>query len=336
MGAPLACQDGWRGKVAGILLWASSAQAVHLLVRQSPFSRRETMLPLDTLSAWDEDSLQVELSSQQLARMPSWKGTTRSGLAASPELIASPQAVLSTPESKDHPSQNMVRIGKGTQVFGSAGTLGQVSAVLLQAKSRLVHSLVLRRGWPFTLELLLPFDRVQRLQGESILTGMDAGGWRALPIYKRDDEITRNVQYALYNYDPLPATDYYGIEVETSDGVVKLRGNVRFPATISELERVTKGLAGVLGVKNLLISDREIELEVAAALARDPLTRPLGLVITAFVGRVRLEGKVPSPEVRKTALKIARETKGVRGVVDALTLRPGGVRAGNPLGTKVL
>ena len=73
--------------------------------------------------------------------------------------------------------------------------------------------------------------------------------------------------------------------------------------------------------------DARLIEEVSERLMQDRLLDPRGIEVSADDGRVTLEGHVPRPADIALAVMLARQTAGVRDVVNNLTYQPGPSRA---------
>jgi hyperosmotically inducible periplasmic protein len=157
-----------------------------------------------------------------------------------------------------------------------------------------------------------------------------------------DAGITTSVKSRLAADDTVKA---YQIDVDTKDRVVTLSGNV--PSTAAkeqavQIARATNGVASV--VDNLTVtsaaSDRGLGGSAAATAGRvgdiasdatitsslktkllaDPDVAGLQIDVDTKDGIVTLTGKVKTAAEKAEALRIARETDGVKSVVDKLTM----------------
>jgi osmotically-inducible protein OsmY len=112
------------------------------------------------------------------------------------------------------------------------------------------------------------------------------------------------------------------IDVQAHDGVVRLVGHVGTPAQARLAEQIAWRVPGVAAVRNHLIDDESLEHQVAHALLQDPLARRACVRAMSWVGSLTLDGQVPSDEVRRRVVEVARSVPGVREVRDETTLTP--------------
>jgi len=127
------------------------------------------------------------------------------------------------------------------------------------------------------------------------------------------------VTQAIQSYEPLRSL-YCPVTVQVQDGRVRLEGVVRTFIMKHMAGELARQVPGVLEVQNDLVSDTELQLELAQRLAQDPRTQLLtsDVTINCFLGTVYLRGRVDSPARKEAAAKVAAEVKGVRRVVNEL------------------
>ena len=147
------------------------------------------------------------------------------------------------------------------------------------------------------------------------------------PSERLRQNLAATVEGALWAYDPIRQSgSMIGVTAEDS-GAVQLRGVVP-TLTIGEIaERITRGVTGVTGVTSTLVSDTEIQSNVALAIADDPPVGAStdGITIGSLLGVVYLGGAVTAPEIADAEAAVAqaealvRAMRGVRGVVNRIT-----------------
>jgi hyperosmotically inducible protein len=128
-----------------------------------------------------------------------------------------------------------------------------------------------------------------------------------------------------------PTTDDYEIDVDTLNGVVRLRGMVETEAERSEAEHLARATDGVRSVDNQLklgdlsveenFSDAWIVTKVKSQLAADPEVNSFNIDVDALKGEVTLSGVVTAERARSQAEQIARATNGVRAVRNEIRVR---------------
>ena len=128
-------------------------------------------------------------------------------------------------------------------------------------------------------------------------------------------------------------TDALGIKVAVVGDKVTLTGAVSKRSTEELAEEVARSVEGVRKVDNRLevvegapssgnveaeANDSLLESKVKMALAREIGRHAWKVEVEATDGVVSLRGTVPDKERREIAVKTAKDTKGVRKVVDLL------------------
>jgi len=125
------------------------------------------------------------------------------------------------------------------------------------------------------------------------------------------------------------------INVDTTNGVVTLTGNVDSPEARDQAIKLAKETSGVRDVKDMIsvrsgsasgnapepnrtvgehIDDAGITMRVKARLLDDPTVKGLKIDVDTRDGVVFLTGSVPSDAERKQAIELARTTEGVKAV----------------------
>ena len=136
-----------------------------------------------------------------------------------------------------------------------------------------------------------------------------------------DSWITAKTKIALFADRSAPGTS---VNVETTKGMVSLRGKVATDAEKKAAEEIARGIEGVQAVRNELqvvpgsakkvveAKDDEITKQVKARFKTDPKLKSLD--VRTDNGVVTLQGKLPSIMDSARASQRAREVPGVRAV----------------------
>jgi osmotically-inducible protein OsmY len=135
----------------------------------------------------------------------------------------------------------------------------------------------------------------------------------------------------------------YSIEVSTEKGVVTLRGRVDGEEARARAEAVALAVPDVVRVVNQLeatsgagpaaqaaagrtlgesLDDHSLEVRVRLALSLNRELKGSDLAVQAYRREVTLVGEVVSPAQHEAALRTARETDSVQGVIDRIQVRP--------------
>jgi hyperosmotically inducible protein len=155
---------------------------------------------------------------------------------------------------------------------------------------------------------------------------------------QNDAGITTSVKSKLAADDEVKA---YQIDVDTNNKVVTLTGTVETGTAKARAVEIARGTDGVTSViDNLQVggatasqpdapdaaramySDAALTTAVKGKLAAETALRALAINVDSRDGVVTLTGEVASRAEKDQALKIARDTEGVKSVTDNLTVRP--------------
>jgi osmotically-inducible protein OsmY len=149
----------------------------------------------------------------------------------------------------------------------------------------------------------------------------------AAPGFASDAAIVAQVEAKLFSLD---AGSALHVAVASHGGDVSLSGKVRSSESAARFERAASGISGVRHVNARLTVDsslpnagqqaRDLGLEatVRANLAAQAGLNGLSVDVRARDGAVTLSGKVKSEALRSTILSTAKQTAGVKNVVDKL------------------
>lgn len=130
-----------------------------------------------------------------------------------------------------------------------------------------------------------------------------------------DSPILEEIWAALWSEKTLRVLDLDSLAVEVAAGEVRLRGHVSKDLHKLRLGDLVAGVPGVVSVHNEVISDRELSVQVALALASDERTRPYRISVVVFHGWVRLHGELPTLEALAAVEGVAARPAKVRGII---------------------
>jgi len=127
-----------------------------------------------------------------------------------------------------------------------------------------------------------------------------------------------------------PQVNPFNIDVDTTEGVVRLSGMVEDPEARTEAEKLARDTAGVRDVVNDIevgdptvgeqIDDAWIVTKIKAQLTAHEDINPFDVDVDAQQGVVTLSGRVRSDAERELAEEIAAGVKGVRRVDNRLSV----------------
>ncbi len=126
---------------------------------------------------------------------------------------------------------------------------------------------------------------------------------------------------ALENADSIYGGTFGAVSVEVTLGIAHLNGNVRLPV---ETEKAVKAVAeapGVLEVVNTIVTDWDLCIQVAEALAQEGLTRQGMVTVNSRLGNVTLGGHLSSTEAIDRAARVVKGVPGTRSVRHEIEVR---------------
>lgn len=140
-----------------------------------------------------------------------------------------------------------------------------------------------------------------------------------------DTDLAHEVDNALWNEPTLRAVDYNNIEIGVRNGIVSLYGHVVSETNRRLVGEAIRSVDGVAGIRNLLIPDDRLLVEVATALGS--LEHIYGCKFFTGVshGVVLLSGTVDDRKTRLLAERSAASNPNVRGVINSVRVRAGGL-----------
>jgi osmotically-inducible protein OsmY len=137
-----------------------------------------------------------------------------------------------------------------------------------------------------------------------------------------DADLAHEVDHALWKDDIFRATDYDNIDVRVRGGIVYLYGHASSLTNQHQAERVLQTIPGLLGVKNFLIPDDRLLVEVSTALGRLESAHACKFFTGVSHGVVLLSGNVGNAKIKLLAEQCAASNPNVRGVINSV-LSPG-------------
>ncbi len=141
-----------------------------------------------------------------------------------------------------------------------------------------------------------------------------------------DSETIKQSLQAALSYDPLVDGD--NINVKVSEGVVTIYGNTENLRAKQSAERNAENTTGVVDVKNLInvrpaktISNGALRDLVRRVIQSDSTLSRFQISVSAFDGKVYLDGTVPSAFDKKAAERTVGRITGVQAVGNNLSVR---------------
>lgn len=282
------CSDGQGGTLAYVLFEASTRRMTHIAVRRGRLFGKTAYLPFETVTMATGDGI--------------WLNCTLAQLAASPDSEG--------PGVSLHPR---------TVVKGDAGS-GTLAMVAVQPGSGELAYIVARNLLPGR-DTLLREQYITALDPGQITVSIDAARLQALPPYRSDGELQREVDQIIFDLGFLHI-DLKGMSMRVLDSVLYMDGNISSTLRGELARDQVAGVEGLLEIKNNLIGDDTLAAQIAHALGQDERTRDLPIGVYPQLGVVRLSGSVRSAQQKTAAAEVAKKFPGVRGVINDLVVDP--------------
>lgn len=157
-------------------------------------------------------------------------------------------------------------------------------------------------------------DRISRCDEQSPAAGH---GQNPDPIERRNASLKQEIAGALWKDDVLRAlVDHYDIDIHLKNGVVFLNGHIADSSCGRRIEHTIQGIPGIVKIKNDLILDDDLTLDVAFALGSLEHAYNCRFFTGASRGVVSINGIVRDEEVRLLAEKRASGNPKTRGVIN--------------------
>jgi len=166
--------------------------------------------------------------------------------------------------------------------------------------------------FPLQVPLMRPdeFSRCDERIGQSDL------GQALSPMASADASLKGSVERAIWKDEVLRAIEYGEIEIHAKNGVVHLNGHIANLSRRLRIENAIRSVPGILGVRNHLILDDKLTLEVAGALGTLEHTHDCKFFTGSSHGVISIGGIVRHEHVKLLAEICAAGNPNVRAVIN--------------------
>ncbi len=277
LGCAVRFHDRWQGRLASLEVddeWT----VVNVVLSRGVLRPTSVKMPFSVVSHWDDDSIALDC-------------TSGSAFGRQIPPVAFPPRPLSTETP-----------------VSAAGY--RLAGALVDRTSRRAGHLLLATGLLAAEKRMIPVQDVALEAGVCRLTIPPED----LPLYRRDSRIEADVWDALASHRYLTADDLRGLDVGVADGTVHLTGNVRTPQGAANAREAAGAVVGVLDIRDDVVDDHRLEIEVGHALDAAGLYRYGRFYVRAALGAVALGGIADSETVVRDAVKFASAVPGVASV----------------------
>ena len=145
-------------------------------------------------------------------------------------------------------------------------------------------------------------------------------------IQKADATIKESIYRAFWKNNILRTMEYYEVDVHVRDGCISLNGHIVSATSQSLIENAIKSIRGISGIKNNLVLDDKLAVEVAVSLGKLACIYGCTFFSVASHGVISLNGIVNNANVKLLAEQCAAGNPNVRGVLNNIRIL--GTRAG--------
>ena len=280
-GIQVVAQDGRAGKLQGAVLAPRSNRISHVIMRRG--FRGTVTLPLNRAQQEVDGTLMLRPAARESARPAKPR---RGSVSFSPRSVVRYNADATLP----------------------------LRGLLLDGQDNAVAALL---AGPARDPKVFSADQVKNL-GAGSPVAIDHVDPSALPSYRPDAEAQRLANEALRDADPTGGDTYSAVRLEVRAGTTYLAGNVRLPIQKVEAEQAVRGAPGVISVENDIVTDWDIEVAVAEALAQAGLTRGGTVLVRSSKGHITLGGGLLSAEQIQQAVALAEAAVGIWEVASAI------------------
>lgn len=324
--------DGGRGRVRQALLNRGHLRLVALVVRYGGLLTHDVVVPIEQVADMSDRQVRLRLRRTELAQQPAYQSAARihsapggprralaaiqyGGAGTSERILhmsASEALALAGPQSS--PPAGLLALRAGQPVRIGAQQVGRLARLLLDS-DRHVREMVVRTNRLFGRHVIVPIEHVARCDAQGISLTLDRAAFDQLPDYRTDHVIARDVRQALWDDALIRRLDRQSIDAMVGAGAVMLRGHTTTPVSRARAERAVLGVRGVRRIMNQIVTDGELQIAVAQALAHDERTRGYRPFVHVQRGVVFVSGEDSNPAARAAIEAVAGSVPHVRAVV---------------------
>lgn len=141
------------------------------------------------------------------------------------------------------------------------------------------------------------------------------------PLEKQDANLKTNVTDALWKDEVLRTLEYDEIDILVKSGVVTLNGHITSSRSQNRVGNALHAIPGIVEIKNNLVSDDKLTLDVAKALGNLEHVYHCKFFTGASHGVISINGTVSTQNIRSLAEKCASDTPHIRGVINNIQVQ---------------
>lgn len=285
IGAKVCFEDRWQGRVAGFDV-AEDWEVLNITVATGLlFFQKSAKLPFSAVTRWGDDGVFLNVISFHAFNRQ-----------------VPPVAAPSRPLSEETPV---------------APPGARLAGLLVRDVDRRAQAVLISRGRQV---LRISTSDVQ-FDGKTLSLSQQVENLRE---YRADTALLDGVHGSLRENQIIPPEERRTLRVEVDDGVVTLEGNTRTGLSGEMAEQVVRSARGVMDVRNLIVNDIELEIELGLMLDRTGLDHRAEIHGRANLGEVTLFGYAPSQEAIDEIVRAVSLVRGVRRVISRMQVAAGG------------
>jgi uncharacterized protein YrrD len=255
------------GRVDRVVMKPGTGEVAGLIVRKGLLLTRDVVIPIEAVEEATEHEVRVNLTVDELNRAAQYGATDGQGEEGrESRASASGRGDLRAAQAGQTPAAVGGKpLRAGQKVFALDGEVGRLDLVLIDAPTRRVSYLVVRRGRLLVHDTLIPVEWIKDVGQDTIVLNVTRERLAELPEYRPDDEIAADVLDALWYRADLRPIDLQFVDVHVRDGIVELEGHTHNERTRQLIEEAARGVKGVMGVRNHLDTFEELEKAIKEA-----------------------------------------------------------------------
>ena len=292
-GQRVASSDTWLGHLTGVLVAPDTNLATHLIVKRGLLFSRRSVVSISNFDHYDAEGIYLNLPITEFLNLPKLRrGDTEPNIAAKTE---------------------------DTEIHLDDGGKLQLKGLRFTGENHMLTHFIVTH--PERGNLLLPIDTATEFNSRRIKVNIVQTALTALPVHRLDSGIEDDLSKALFQSDDVPQVDLSEIQAKVVDGIIQLRGNVRTPVVVNEVEKLAHAIRGCVAVDNQLASDWEIDLAIASYISRILSRLSDSLIANTQFGKVSLEGNLSSDADRDAIIQGVKSVPGVKEIDDLTEVR---------------
>ncbi len=337
IGSAVFCTDGKVGELYRVVLDPETLEVTDLIVREEGLDAPARVVPMDEVADWDDEQVRLKIDRETFLRCREYREeefvpATESLGYAEEEVVMWGTVYQTLPPQfyipvvwervKEGVPADRPVLRRGLPVFTADGRkIGTLDHLLVERESGRIAYLAVRKGLLLRHSRLIPAEAVAKVTDEGVSLKLSLEEICKLPHFtsRSDAAIAQELRRLLDEEDEF---DFSAVHVGVDKGHVTLTGHVPSIKAKRRAEALARGILGVVGVSNHLITDGDLKARVITALAADPRTALLDVEVECSLGKITLRGVVPSEAHKEAVLEVVRHVPGVVAVEAHLEIDP--------------